>query len=90
LESLLEVARSVGKLFYSSLGLLLHSWWFFPLLGLERKMSYDWEIETRMGGAIGTWSGCQEPWERACIFSLVSISSLSRIFVNLRFSTMES
>jgi len=26
----LEVARDVGKLSHFSLGLLLHSWWFFP------------------------------------------------------------
>jgi len=90
LESLLEVARSVGNLSHSSLGLLLHSWWFFPLLGLERKMGCDWEMEIQMRGTIEAWSGYQEPWEKACIFSLVSISSLSLIFVNPRFSTMES
>jgi len=49
----LEVVRGVGKLSHSSLGLLLHSWWVFPLLGLERKMSCELEMEMRMGGAIG-------------------------------------
>jgi len=59
----------------------------FPL---ERKMGCELEMETRMGGTIGAWSSCQEPWERACIFSLVSISSLSLQFVKPRFSTMEN
>jgi len=58
LESLLEVARGVGKLSHFSLGLVLHSWWFFPLLGLERKMSYELEVLMRRGGAIGAWSSC--------------------------------
>jgi len=62
----------------------------FPLLELEMKMGCDWDMETRMGDAIEAWSGYQEPWERACIFSLVFISSLSLQFVNLRFSAMES
>jgi len=53
------LGRGVGKLSHSSLGILLHSWWFFPLLGFERKMDCDWEMETRMGGAIEAWSGCQ-------------------------------
>jgi len=44
LESLLEVARGVGKLFHFYLGILLNSWWFFPLLGLERKMGYELEM----------------------------------------------
>jgi len=50
----LEVARGVGKLSHSSLGLLLHSWWFFPLLGLERKMGY--ELEVLMGRGRHNWS----------------------------------
>jgi len=37
LESLLEVARGVGKLSHSSLGLLLHSWWVFPLFGVGEE-----------------------------------------------------
>jgi len=90
LESLLEVARGVGKLSHSSLGLLLHPWWVFPLLGLERKISCDWEMEMRMRDAIGAWNGCQEPWEKACIFTLVFVSSLSLQFVDPRFSSMES
>jgi len=40
----LEVARGVGKLSHSSLGLLLQSWWFSPFSGLEKKMGYKWEM----------------------------------------------
>ena len=63
---------------------------FSPLYGLERKMGCDWEMETQMGGTLEAWSVCQEPWEKTCIFSLVSVYSISLQFVNPRFSTMES
>jgi len=46
--SLLEVARSVRNLSHSLLGLLLHSWLFSPVLGLERKIGCELEMETRM------------------------------------------
>jgi len=58
LENLLEVARGVGKLSHFSLGLLLHSWWFSLLLGLERKMGYELEVLMRRGGTIGAWNNC--------------------------------
>jgi len=54
----LEVGRGVTKLSHSSLGLLLHSWWFFPFLGLKRKMGYKLEVLMRRGGAIEAWSSC--------------------------------
>jgi len=54
----LEVARGVGKLSHFSLGLLLHSWWFSLLLGLERKMGYELEVLMRRGGTIGAWNNC--------------------------------
>ena len=47
----------------------------FPLLGLMRERIYELEVLMKRGGAIRAWRICQEPWERACIFSLVSISS---------------
>jgi len=49
----LEVARSVGNLSCSSLGLLLHAWWFSRVLGLERKMCYELKMETRKRDTIG-------------------------------------
>jgi len=45
LESLLEVARGVGKLSHSSLGLLLHSWWIFLLFGVGEEMGCELEME---------------------------------------------
>jgi len=53
-------------------------------------MGCNLEMKTRMRGTIGAWSGCQEPWEKACIFSLVSVSSLSLLFANPRFSSMDN
>jgi len=54
LESLLEVAKGVGKLSHLS---SIHGG-FSPLLGLERKMGYELEVLMRRGGAIGAWSSC--------------------------------
>jgi len=33
----LEVPRSVGNLSISSLGIILHSWWFFPLFRVGKE-----------------------------------------------------
>jgi len=60
----------------------------FPLLMKERI--YTLEVLMRRGGTIRAWSIYQKPWQRACIFSLVSISSLSLQFVKPRFATLES
>jgi len=64
--------------------------WCYPILGFDEGQ------DLRIGGADAkgrhNWSfeQLQRNWEKACIFSLVSISSLSLLFVNLKFSTMES
>jgi len=75
---------------HSFLGLQSSSMVFSPLVGLMKERIYELEVLMRMGGIIRAWSICQEPWERVCIFYLVSISSLSLHFVKPRFSTMES
>jgi len=51
----LEVARGVGKLSHSSLGLLLHSWWFSPfgvgeedvlrIRGVDAKGKRNWSMK---------------------------------------------
>jgi len=72
------------------LGSLIFIHGIFHFLGLMMERSYELKVLIQREGTIGAWSNCQEPWERASIFSLVSISSLSLLFVNPRFSTMES
>ena len=79
-ERPLEAIWGVGKLSYSSLGLQASSMVICPFWGWGRRWVKNWRWRWRRGGAHGAWSGCQGPWERLCIFSLVPISSLSLQF----------
>jgi len=59
----LKVPRGVGKLSHSSLGLLLHSWWFSPFWGWRGRWiaigrwRHKWEAQLEHGVAAKNLGG---------------------------------